>query len=85
MVGGCGQMFGFWSEVDLTVVSHLEAAQRPCGQRGAFTSAHAVLGARRGLCAWLMGRTDRAFHMSTMCLSFSCFSPCVEKVRLVGR
>ena len=34
VVGGCGQMFGFWSEVDLTVVSHLEAAQRLVAREG---------------------------------------------------
>ena len=56
VVGDCGQMFGFWSEVDLTIVSHLEAAQRPCGQRGALALTHAVLEARRGLCAWPVGR-----------------------------
>ena len=85
MFGGCGQIVGFWSEVDLTFVSRLGAAQRPCGQGGSVTLAHAVLGARCWLRPRPVGPVGRFFGMSTMFLPFDSFSPHEEEAWPVMR
>ena len=57
-----------WSGVGQTRAFRLGAAQRSCGLRREVTLAHAVLGARRRLCARPVGPVCWSFGRSTMSL-----------------
>ena len=72
---------GFWSEVGFTRAIRLRAARRSGGLGRVVTLAHAVLGARRWLCARPVGPVCWSFGRSTMFLPFGCFSPCEEEGR----